>query len=346
MTKHLISKITPLLFLLFLLIITSCKTDRTRPDVSHIDLTVPIERFEVDLFSLDTTNLGSELSNLREKYPDFFELYVEKVMRFAPAHDAKAYEKQMRLFLTNKDMRFLYDTTMQCFPKLTQYEQELEEAFKYFQYYFPDKKAPKVVSHISAFGPAAVTYDESLLGINLDLHLGSDFQLYPVDVFPKYMRARLKPEYLSSNAIQALLKAHFEKTGKEKRLIDQMIYEGKILYLTDLLLPDVPPTIKMGYTPDELAWCEASENGIWSHLVEQKLLYSTKQKEIYPYVNEAPTTVGMPDEAPGRIPLWVGWKIVRQFMDNNPDISPAQLMELTDGQEILKKSRYKPKRGD
>ncbi len=348
MTKALFHHTSLLLSTFFaLLLFANCKTERSRPDISDIQLTTQIERFEVDLFSIDTTQLSSELATLRAKYPDFFALYVEQVMQFAKASDTNTYEKQLRLFTTNKDMRFLYDTTMLCYPNLKKQAQELNQAFKYFKYYFPNKQVPeKVISHISAFGPAAVTYDQSILGINLDLHLGSDFPLYPIDVFPKYMRARLTPDYLSSNAIQALLKAHFENKPPKKRLIDQMIYEGKILYLTDLLLPDVPDSIKIGYTQAELAWCEASENGIWSFLVENELLYSTKQKEIFLYTSEAPTTKGLPTEAPGRIPIWVGWKIVKEFMDNNPDISPAQLMQITNAQEILKKARYKPRRGE
>jgi uncharacterized protein YjaZ len=45
-------------------------------------------------------------------------------------------------------------------------------------------------------------------------------------------------------------------------------------------------------------------------------------------------------ETPPRIGVWLGWQIVRSFMENN-DI-PMQKMMVLDAKEIFQKSKYKP----
>ena len=48
------------------------------------------------------------------------------------------------------------------------------------------------------------------------------------------------------------------------------------------------------------------------------------------------------NESPGRIGVWIGWQIVRSFMNNN-EVSLQQLMTL-DAKEIFERSKYKPKK--
>jgi len=47
------------------------------------------------------------------------------------------------------------------------------------------------------------------------------------------------------------------------------------------------------------------------------------------------------NESPGRLGRYIGWQIVRAFMDNN-DIELKQLLAMPE-EEIFKKSNYKPR---
>ena len=70
---------------------------------------------------------------------------------------------------------------------------------------------------------------------------------------------------------------------------------------------------------------------------------STKdQFMISKYMNPAPYSKGMPHESPGQVAVWVGWKIVDEFMQNNSEISISELFEIKDAQYILNQSKYKP----
>jgi hypothetical protein len=41
---------------------------------------------------------------------------------------------------------------------------------------------------------------------------------------------------------------------------------------------------------------------------------------------------------------WLGWQIVRKFMDENPKVQPSDLFNMDDAQIILNRSGYKPGR--
>jgi uncharacterized protein YjaZ len=48
------------------------------------------------------------------------------------------------------------------------------------------------------------------------------------------------------------------------------------------------------------------------------------------------------NETPGRVGTWVGWQIVRSFMNNN-DVTLQQALQM-DTMELFQKSKYKPKK--
>ena len=123
-----------------------------------------------------------------------------------------------------------------------------------------------------------------------------------------------------------------------------MVHEGKLLYYLDMVLPDAPDSTKIGYTQTQLNWCKQNEPEIWAFLTEKELLFSNQIREYNKLISEAPSVSGMPPETPGRIGIWVGWQIVRRYMQQNPKVSLDELMQIKDGQKILQGSRYKPKK--
>ena len=52
----------------------------------------------------------------------------------------------------------------------------------------------------------------------------------------------------------------------------------------------------------------------------------------------------MPPAAPGRTANYIGWQIVKAYMRRNPEADIQDLIEATDAQQFLQKSRYKPKK--
>jgi len=125
-------------------------------------------------------------------------------------------------------------------------------------------------------------------------------------------------------------------------LLSNMIYEGQIMYLTKRMLPHQPDSLIFGFTPQQYSWCVKNEKAMWTHLIENKLLFTTNTVDINKMVNDAPFTSGFPQESPGRAVVWIGYRIVERFMERNENIDLSGLMNINNYQEILNKSRYKP----
>ena len=201
----------------------SCRCDKNKifPDISNIIVDIKIERFEQDLYSIDTAAYESEIKKLQEKYPDFFELYVKKIMRLGlPGDTITTHISNLnKLLLQDKSMRGLYNTCMEKYDDVSSIEEELETAFRYYKYHFPGNSIPKkVITFISQFGFAAITYD-TILGIGLDMYLGEDYKYYPTFNFSKYMIRRFKREYIVANCMKAIIKNIYKEDENNKKVI-------------------------------------------------------------------------------------------------------------------------------
>ena len=114
----------------------------------------------------------------------------------------------------------------------------------------------------------------------------------------------------------------------------QAIYQGKLLYFIDAMVPDLNDTIKIGFTALQLKWCRENEEKMWSFFIEHKMLYNTNEKEYIRFIQDGSTTQGFPEGAPGKTGCYIGWQIIRAYMKNN-DVTLQQLLNENDAQKIL-----------
>ena len=124
-----------------------------------------------------------------------------------------------------------------------------------------------------------------------------------------------------------------------------MIYHGKELYLKDKLIPNFTDAAKIAYTEEQMAWCKENEEQMWRYFIENNLLYEANVKNEHRFVNDAPFSkfyLEIDNESPGRVGQWLGWQIVRSYMENN-DVTLDQLLK-TEPTVIFNKSKYKPKK--
>lgn len=330
---------------LVILIFNQCKQkDSRHPNISDIEVTTEIFRFEKDLFAIDTLNMASGLAALDKKYPRFYPVFIAQVLEATTTpKDYSSYAPLMKEFITMPSMLGLYDTVQDVFGNFKPYEREISQMMVYYKYYFPKQPTPKVYTFISEFVQGAFTYDKDILGLGLDLHLGAKYRYYPALNIPSFIIKKLEPKYLVTDAAEVLL-TNLVGAPVNGKLLDMMLYTGKIAYGKSLLLPDRPEEDIMYYSKKDLQWCEDNEKEIWAFFIEHDLLYKVRQDEYYKYIQDGPTTFGMPQGAPSRVGVWTGYKIVKAYMDKNKDRTLSELFATTDAQKILEESGYKPKR--
>jgi gliding motility-associated lipoprotein GldB len=325
------------LAILLLVFTFSCQSGKQKPDVSGCEVSVKIQRFEQDLFALKQ---HPDLEQLQQKYADVLPLYSSKVIGLGNSNDSN-YMDYLNQFLFDSTMSRVYDRVTEKFPTVEKQEDELGDAFTYVSYYFPDLPVPQFFSQISGFNQSIVVAP-NWIGISLDKYLGSDCEFYGYLGTPMYARANMIPERIAQDVVLAYALTEFSFQPLKDDLISNMIYQGKIRYFLQMMMPEKPEADVMKYAPEELDWCRENEEQIWGYIIEQKHLFSSDYRTIIKYINDGPFTQGMPSESPSRTGIWIGWQIVNAYMDKHPNYSLSQLMQENDYAMLLRESAYQP----
>ena len=229
------------------------------------------------------------------------------------------------------------------FPDTKEFEKELNDAWRHYQYYYPEASVPMVFSYISGLDfEYPIQLHEGILLIALDMYLGKDYTTYGEARIPQYRIRRATHEHLIRDVMMETGNMIPSKYKEENILLDQIIEKGKLLYFLDATLPDIHDTIKIGYSEAQLKWCKENEPNLWAFIIENELLFSSDYEKTQKLIIDAPFTSYFPDGSPGRTGWWVGWQIVRNFMDKNADVTIPKLMEELTARQILDNSSYNP----
>ena len=338
-------------FLLAFFIFSSCNNKSSGPDVSAIKANVTVERFDQQFFSIDTLSLGNSLSGLQKNYPSLFPIFIENILGL---NEQTLFPGVSRFLNLN---RFILDSVNKIFKNDDFLKKDFENAFKHVKFYFPDYKIPKINTIIGPIDLLAETSTGDLtpnflgpdfLGISLQFYLGKDFSLYKEEYFitnvaPEYRSRRFDKKYIVADAMKLIADDIFPEKSRGKGLVDQMIEKGKQWWLLDKFLPATHDSIKTGYTKTQLDWCYSNEGLIWNNIISNEKNINTKDPAaIQTYIGEAPFTQVMPHISPGNIGPWVGWQILKKFVEKNPSFSIEEVMN-TDPGKIMEGSKYKPK---
>ena len=154
----------------------------------------------------------------------------------------------------------------------------------------------------------------------------------------------MKPSQIGPDVAETYARRYIKPPGKGS-FLGQIVYFGKELYLKDLWLPNISDAEKIGYTEAEYQWAEENEEYMWRYFIEKELLYSTDPKLGARFISPAPFSkfyLEIDNESPGMLGRYLGWKIVRAYMENNK--TAIQQLMVADADEIFKNSKYKPKK--
>lgn len=318
----------------------SCSQDRLKVDISNIDVDINVKRLDSVLFDFDSTITWDDVKVLSEDYSKFWDIYTMKIIGIGMPNNID-FISVLNKFRTNVTIVEAYKSSQEIYSDFSFVKLELEKAFKHYKYYYPNSSIPDVYTYIGGFNQSVVT-DEGILGIGLDKYLGSNSLFYSMLNTPNYLRNTLSKENITVDCMRAWALMEFEFENEQNNLINNMIYNGKILYFVNAMLPSYPDSSFIQYTNTQLEWCKNSEKDMWIHFIENKLLFSSEYKNQIHFINPAPYTTAFSNNSPGRTGVWIGWQIVKKYMDKNSDISLQNLMKENDYQKILNMSRYNP----
>lgn len=317
----------------------TCKREPKIP-LDEIDVKISVQRFDRGLFSIDPENIDFEIEELQQEYDDFFTLFCEGVIGIGRMGD-EGFSDYLTSFVTDKMVDEAYNEVQKIFPDTETLDKTLTNAFKRYRYYFPEKHIPRVYGFVSGYNNSVVLAD-SLLGIGFDRYLGRDYKYYPQLGIYNYISYNMHPQKISSDLVRSWAIGEFHYNDSIDNLLNNMVYQGMLMYFTKKLLPDQPDSLIFGFSPQQMTWCKKNESEMWTYLIEHKLLFVTESFTIGKFVKEAPFTHNFPRESPGRAAVWLGYRIVERFMERNKEYTLAMLMEEKDYQKILNRARYNP----
>lgn len=307
------------------LFVVSCgQKNKIEGTIDEIPVEIKVERFDKIFFE----TRPEDLNKVKKEFPFFFPAGNEDAVWLNKMQDPL--------------WRELYSEVQKKYANFDPVQSEFVTLFKHVKYYFPETKLPKVITVISEMDyNNKVIYADSLVIVSLEMYLGKEHKFYQ---FPEYIKQNFEQGQIMPDVVSSFFRYKIAPI-QDKSLLSNMIFEGKELYLKDMLLPDYSDSDKMSYTPEQIKWCQENESYMWRYFIEKELLYNDDQKLIPRFINMAPFSkfyLEIDNESPGRVGAWVGWQIVRSYMENNK-VSLQQLLN-ANTKEIFEKSKYKPKK--
>ena len=237
----------------------------------------------------------------------------------------------------------LEQEVIKAFPEDEPIYELVKNVFQHVKYYFPRFEPPTVYTSTTdvAYESKVILAGQNMV-IGLDNYLGSKHYFY--EGIQNYFRENMNPNRMSVD-IATELASYTVAPIQDRTFLSQMIYFGKVLYMTDFWVPDAPDSVIIGYTEDEWEWALENEEDIWRYFIERELLYSTESGLKQRFIDNAPFSkfyLEIDNESPGRIGAYMGWQIVTSYMKRN-DVSMEELAIL-DADLIYKNSNYKPRK--
>jgi hypothetical protein len=329
----------PLLFLLLPLIISACGE-------SEQDECVVVPDTGGMRVDFEFVNLEDEIAAINSK-DELVAFFTEHPVMRDYLFNRRGYPDDS-VFINTLYRRFThpsFDTllleTRRIFGDLTDLKSQFAEAFTNIKYYYPEFQPPRVETAITGIETDMVVSD-TLIVIGLDYYLGKDGAYRPQ--LYQYLLTRYEPEDIVPSCLLIYgISDRFNKTTLEDRtVLADMIAYGKSFYFAKHMLPCIPDSTLIWYSREEIEGARKFEHLIWARLIEDQVLYSTSHIVNQRFLGERPKTLEVGEECPGRIAQWVGWQIVKKYMETHPDVTLPQMMEMADAQKLFNESRYKP----
>lgn len=304
-------------------------------DVSDVEINLQYESLTSTFLNIQTKE---ELANFLNDNP-----IIREVMLHANEYPSEAiFYEELFNKITNPHIDTLAMEIERVFGNEEELKNDFTRAFQHLKYYYPDVTIPKVKTIATGFDQDLYVSD-SLIVVGLDYYLGDNAKYRPLGTY-QYILERYRPQYVVPSTMLIYgISPRFNATEMEdKTILGEMISYGKAFYFAKHMMPCTPDSVLIWYNQEEMTGVRENEKIIWAHFVENELLFETSHEMKRKYIEERPKTYEIGNAAPGRIGTWLGWRLVRSYMEENETVSLPQLMNNQNAKAIFENSNYKP----
>lgn len=326
---------------ILLLVMASCSNNPLDVDVSNVELDIEY----VDLRTAMHDYQGEKLMNTHRLYltemPDIYNYFLGACIGFKEGYSDSTYEASMKSFQEDEGVKSFEAEIDKKFKDLAAIESKLTDGFKHLKYHVKDAKMPIHIVFMNTLFRSSVWCTKNEIGIGLGNYLGpksKTVQKTDPNVMYQWMRNAMRREYLERDVVENWVRTHM-LNEVEENLARDIIYEGKVMYLTKAAFPEMEDHLILRYTKAQWKWAEKNEFAFWEYLKQNQLFFKNDDITKMNLLNPGPKTPGLPIKgSPDRLGKYLGYKIVCDYMEET-EASVAKMMS-ADYSQIFQK--YKP----
>ena len=328
-----------LFILLTTFILSACQFGGQKDFMRHNE-DIRIYRYDRLQYEATVMNSVSALQKMNTESPQATKLLIEDVLCLGPVNTPHINEKLRDYYKDSVLTQVMMDVTHQ-FKDVSDLEEKFTKAFDRLKKELPDLVVPRIYTQISALNQSIVVGD-SLLGISLDKYLGEEYPLYK-KFYYAYQRKSMNPERILPDCLTFYLFSQypFLWETEHRTLFDIIMYRGKIAWVVEKALKANGSGQKaLGYTDEEMDWCNENALKVWNVMSGRKHLQSTDPMLIRAYTYPDPNLILQEKNVPSGVGIWIGVQIIKEYMKQHKDVTMAELLQCTDYHKLLKDTRF------
>lgn len=318
-------------FPLFLLTIslfflTGCERNPLDIDSSKVTIDLPYYNLDSAFVKSDKSDLLMLNKQLSEEMQDAYFYVLGRCLRINAPDDSIVVDA-INNFRTDPYIADLEKRIEARFYPVGKRHQKIVSAFKNLKFHFPGMRLPKKVVYANCLFESSAFSTENEIVMGLERYLGEKeplIQKLPPDVFFNWIKQGMDERYMERDAVCSWLVAN-HVPEVDGNLAESIVYWGKVIYLTQSAFPKEKASLSLRYSEDDFKWAEENELAFWNYLKNEKLLFKINERDKANFLSPAPFTIGLPEKGPDRLGQFLGWKMVRNYMQKN-DVSLPTLL--------------------
>ena len=310
----------------YFLIFVSCQ---------HNPLDVDLEKKNIDIqqFDLDSVYLKSSLLEAKVAHAEMVKIlgpiYLYDIGLNVKQNIDSLFHLGIKQFYQNEYILSLENEKKNLKPELDVELNKLSSAFAYLKHHFESIKIPKKIVFINQmFGETQV--DDSIISVGLEKYLPPDsptIKQIPSDQLHDWQKKQMDISFLARDLVLKWIQVHLFKEMNEN-LAQHLVQAGKILYVLNASFPKASDAFILRYNSDQYRWAKSNEAMFWDFLVKEEMLFKDNMRDKANFLNEGPYTIGLPEESPDRMGQYIGFIMVKQYMQNNKNLSLPALLKI------------------
>lgn len=231
-------------------------------------------------------------------------------------------------FYNSEYIREIEREKLKIVEKLPKHEERIKKAFQYFAYHFGDSLLPKNIFYINKlFTQISCSNDNIAVGLESYISPESEIvKTIPMEQFYQWQRNRMDVKYLERDILLSWIQVQlFDEI--DGNFAEHLIQAGKVLYVLNATFPKESEAYILRYSDEAYDWAVQNERAVWNYLVAEQMLFKSDEQTKVNFLNEGPKTVGLADDAPDRVGQYLGYKIVKGYMQKNKNLSLEELLK-------------------